>query len=126
MDLDNATAILYAITFALLMAHQADSAYWREWELFKMPGGPQLNLALNLLLLLAGLAGFAAVLESHRAGNAFALVLSAAGAFAFAIHFVFLARGDHRFRLPASIGVIVVLLPVSAALAAITLAAARG
>ena len=38
---------LYAITFALLLTHQVDSAYWKEWELLHIPGGPQLNLVLK-------------------------------------------------------------------------------
>lgn len=123
MDSHTAASCLYALGFALLMAHQVDSAYWREWELFRVPGGAQLNLALNLILLLAGLAGFAAVLERHPTGEAFALVLAGAGIFAFVIHLVFLVRGDHRFRLPASVALLAALLPVSVALVAVTFAA---
>jgi hypothetical protein len=41
----------YVVTFALLATHEIDSAYWHEWNLFRMPGGIGLLLALNLVLL---------------------------------------------------------------------------
>jgi hypothetical protein len=42
-------ANVYLPNFALLVTHQIDSAYWRECELFHLPGGVQLNLVLNFL-----------------------------------------------------------------------------
>ena len=110
---------LYTVNFALLFTHQIDSAYWKEWELFHIPGGAQLNLVLNFALLIVALAGFKLVIDGSTAGHAFSLLLAAAGAFAFAIHAHFLARGDARFRLPVCIAVLAATLPVSIAQAVI-------
>ena len=30
---------LYVVNATLLICHQIDSAYWREWELLRVPGG---------------------------------------------------------------------------------------
>jgi len=30
---------LYLINAILLINHEIDSAFWKEWELFKLPGG---------------------------------------------------------------------------------------
>ena len=35
----NAATRLYLANTALLIAHEIDSAYWKEWELFHLPGG---------------------------------------------------------------------------------------
>ncbi len=120
MDGPDWSSVLYAVNFALLMTHQIDSAYWKEWELFRIPGGIQLNLMLNLVLLLAGFAGFGLLLDDRTAGYVFALLVAGGGVFAFGIHTLFLLRGDERFRLPASLavlGAILIISPVQAALA---------
>ena len=114
---------LYILNFALLFTHQVDSAYWQEWKLFHVPGGVQLNLILNFLLLLLALSGFVFVLQGAEIGRAFALLLAASGTFAFVIHAYFLVRGDASFRLPVSIAVLIGILAVSVAQAAVTLRA---
>lgn len=104
---------LYLLNFALLFTHQVDSAYWKEWEMFRLPGGLQLNLALNFGLLAAALAGFWLLLDGAVAGYAFALVLAAAGLLAFALHSAFLLRGHPAFRTPVSLLVLAAAVPVS-------------
>lgn len=122
MDSHSWSSVLYAVNFALLITHQIDSAYWKEWELFRLPGGIQLNLVLNLVLLLAGLTGFALLLDDRTAGYVFALVVAGGGIFAFGIHSFFLLRGDERFRLPASIAILAAAAAVSPAQAALAVA----
>ncbi len=70
---------LYLLNFALLFTHEIDSAYWKEWELFGIPGGIQVFLVLNLLLLLVALTGFRQVLLGERYGALFSLFLAASG-----------------------------------------------
>ena len=115
MTADTWGVSLYVLNAALLFTHQIDSAYWREWELFHLPGGAQLNLFLNFVLLLIALVGFSLLLQGRTAGYVFALIVAGGGIFAFAIHAYFLLRGDSRFRLPMSIGVLIASLLVSVA-----------
>jgi hypothetical protein len=108
---------LYVATAALLEAHEIDSAFWQEWNLFGMPGGIQLFLLGNIVLIVPFLYGLVFLVRSPRLGARFALVLSAAGVLAFAIHGWLLLQGRPEFRLPASVGVLTVTLVTSVALA---------
>ena len=121
MDRATIEQSLYVLNVALLFTHQIDAAYWKEWELFHIPGGPQLNLVLNFALLIVALVGLKLLVDGSTAGHAFSLLLAAAGVFAFGIHAFFLARGDARFRLPVCLVVLTATLPVSVAQAAVAL-----
>ena len=76
MNKDNPHVSLYLLNTALLSTHEIDSAFWKEWELFGLPGGIQVFLVLNLLLLLAVLYGFGQLLRGARSGQMFALLLA--------------------------------------------------
>jgi len=39
---------------SLLILHQIDAAYWKEWEMFYVSGGIQVFLVFNLVILLVG------------------------------------------------------------------------
>ncbi len=108
-------ADLYLINSALLFTHEIDSAFWREWDLFGLPGGIQGFLLANFLLLVIALYGFKQVLLGTRGGKAFSLVLATAGVFAFCIHSYFIASGHAEFTLPGSLLLLVLILVVSVA-----------
>ncbi len=40
-----------AVNATLLICHEIDSAYWREWELFRIPGGASMFVALHIPLI---------------------------------------------------------------------------
>ncbi|MSP22470.1 MAG: hypothetical protein EXR66_05580 [Dehalococcoidia bacterium] len=97
----------------LLVCHQIDSAYWREWELLRIPGGAQLNLVFNFGIVLLLLSGLVWKVSAQRAGDWVALTLGVGWLFAVALHFAFLIRGDRRFRFATSLGVLAALAPVA-------------
>ena len=113
MSKDNPHVSLYLLNTALLSTHEIDSAFWKEWELFGLPGGIQVFLVLNFLLLLAVLYGFRQLLRGARNGQMFALLLAAGGVFAFAIHGYFILTGHREFTLPVSMALLVAILVVS-------------
>ena len=104
---------LYLLNSALLFSHEIDSAFWKEWDLFGIPGGIQVFLFLNFLLLLVALFGFRQVLQGARSGKWFSLLLAGAGIFAFSIHSYFILAGRPEFTLPASIALLALILIVS-------------
>ncbi len=106
---------LYILNFALLFTHEIDSAFWKEWELFGIPGGIQTFLVLNFLLLIVALIGFMQVLCEGKHWKAFSLMLAASGVFAFSIHNYFIFNGHNEFTLPASRALLVLILIVSLA-----------
>jgi len=88
---------LYLANLSLLILHEMDSAYWKEWELFRLPGGLGGFLWIHLPLWPAGLYGLVLVDRGAAAGLVFSLIISASGVFAFAIHHFFLAKGRPGF-----------------------------
>jgi hypothetical protein len=112
---------LYLANATVLLAHQVDAAYWREWELFALPGGIQLFVLLNLPIIFAVLAGQRALARRHPSGAAFSWALAGAGLFAAAFHSFHLLRGDEAFTLPVSLALLAATLLLSSA-QALTLA----
>jgi len=113
------TTTLYLLNFALLFTHEIDSAFWKEWELFGIPGGIQGFLVLNFLLLVIALYGFKQVVLGAKSAFAFSLLLSASGVFAFCIHTYFILTGHPEFTLPVSLAILVLILVVSLAQAVV-------
>jgi hypothetical protein len=112
---------IYLINAVLLINHEIDSAYWREWELFKLPGEIAGFLILHFPLLLLVLYGLVLVFESLFAGLIFSLLLSLGGMFAFAAHTYFIRRGRPEFKTPVSQFILVATLSVSIIQIAITI-----
>lgn len=106
---------LYLSNAVLLTVHEIDSAYWHEWDLFRLPGGNQMFLLLHLPLLALVLDGFRRVVTWQAGAKAYSLALAAAGLFAFGIHVSFIALGHPEFRQPTSLGVLVAILILSLA-----------
>lgn len=104
---------LYVVNFALLITHEIDSTFWHEWNLFGIPGGIQIFLILNFILITVFLIGMEKVVKGERGAKAFSYLLAACGIFAFIIHTVFIILGNPEFRLPVSITILALILIVS-------------
>ena len=89
---------LYIINLALLATHEIDSAYWHEWNLFNLPGGIDLFLVFNLVLLLLFLFGFEKVVKWENSAVFFSYLLTFSGIFTFAIHSYFILNGHPEFN----------------------------
>ena len=112
---------IYLINATLLISHEIDSAYWKEWELFRLPGGITLFLLLHLPVVFLFLYGLILVFRQSPLGLAFSLALSLSGIFAFVIHMYFIRKGRDEFRLPISLFILAATFVVSLIQAALTL-----
>jgi len=112
---------LYLLNLSLLILHEMDSAYWKEWDLFGLGGGEGGFLLIHLPLWIAALYGAVQVWKNTLAGLIFSLVVSLAGMAAFAIHTYFLRRGRPEFNVPVSKLILWALLLLSLPQAAITI-----
>jgi hypothetical protein len=112
---------LYLVNAVLLINHEIDSAYWKEWELFKLPGGITGFLVIHFPLLFLVLYGLILVYKQSDVGLIFSLLLSFGGLFAFGIHMFFIKKGREEFKVPISIVILVGTLIVSIAQAVITI-----
>ncbi len=112
---------LYLINTVLLILHEMDSAYWKEWELFRLPGGIGGFLLIHFPLYVVGLYGLVLVSQGSTAGLALSLIVAAAGILAFVLHQYFLRKGCPEFNTRVSKTILGLLLVVSAAQAAATI-----
>ena len=104
---------VYLVNSVLLINHEIDSAYWREWKLFKLPGGITFFLILHFIILFVILFGLVQVYRQSLAGLWLSIVLALGGIFAFGIHMYFIKKGRDEFKLPVSLFILIALLPVS-------------
>jgi hypothetical protein len=111
---------VYLVNAVLLILHEIDSAYWREWELFHLPGGATGFLLVHFPVLFLVLYGLVLVFQRATAGLTLSLILSLAGVFAFSIHVYFIRRGRDEFKSPISLSILVATLVVSLVQVAIT------
>ena len=112
---------VYLVNAVLLIVHEIESAYWREWELFHLPGGLTGFLVVHFPLLFFILLGLVLVSQQTLAGLVLSLLLSLGGIFAFSIHTFFIWRGRDEFKLPISRFILAATLIASLVQAAITL-----
>jgi len=101
------------INAVLLINHEIDSAYWKEWDLFGLPGGITGFLIVHFPLLFLILYGLVLVYQRATAGLVLSLVLSLGGLFAFTIHTYFIKRGRDEFKAPISLFILIAALIVS-------------
>ena len=104
---------IYLINAVLLINHEIDSAYWKEWDLFGLPGGLTGFLVIHLPLVFLVLYGMILVFQHSFAGLIFSLALSLAGIFAFAIHVFFIKKGREEFKVPISMVILIATFVVS-------------
>lgn len=104
---------LYLSNSVLLINHEIDSAYWNEWELFKLPGGITGFLLIHFPLLFFVLHGLVLVSRHSLSGLIFSLILCFGGIFAFSIHTHFLKKGRNEFDKPISKFILAAILIVS-------------
>ena len=112
---------LYLANAVFIICHEIDSAYWNEWELFKLPGGITLFLILHFPILFFILFGVNLVYRQTYGGLVVSLILGAGGIFAFFIHTYFIKKGRDEFRIPISIFILVAIAVVSIAQMALSI-----
>ena len=100
----------YFWTMLFLILHQIDAAYWKEWEMFYLPGGVQGFLVFNLAAIALVLVGYRHVLLGTQRAKFYAGVCAALGIGTSLIHAGFALAGLEQFHLPLSVAIIVLCL----------------
>jgi hypothetical protein len=98
---------LFLANATVLITHQIDAAFWHEWELFHIPGGNQINLALNIPIIALVLYAHGRVVGGLDAGMFFYKLLAGLGFLTCGIHAFFLLRGSESFVQPMSLGLLI-------------------
>ncbi len=111
---------LALLNLALVIGHQVDAAYWREWEMFGLPGDIQLFAVLNVLIFAGLLACLVPILARSPAGFYCSLAIATCSGAILPIHASFALAGFDQFHLPVSILLILATFLTSVAQAALT------
>jgi hypothetical protein len=112
---------VYLINAVLLINHEIDSAYWKEWDLFRLPGGITGFLIIHFPVLFLLLYGLVLVYQGTSAGLIISLIVSLSGLFAFTIHTYFVKRGRNEFTTQISQLILIATLILSLIQLAMTL-----
>ena len=97
----------YLTTMSLLIFHQIDAAYWKEWEMFHLPGGVQGYLVFNIIAIPVLLNGYRHLTRQSERAKIYSCLCGSLGVITFLIHAAFVAFGASQFDLPLSILIIV-------------------
>lgn len=101
---------IYFCTMSLLMFHQIDAAYWKEWEMFHLPGGVQGYLLFNIIVIPIVLVGYKKLITRSPDAKVYSYICGFLGILTFVIHTAFAVIGAQQFNLPLSISIIVLCL----------------
>ncbi|MBN1574262.1 MAG: hypothetical protein JW984_13775 [Deltaproteobacteria bacterium] len=104
---------VYLVNAVFLINHEVDSAYWKEWNLMRIPGGITFFLILHFPLFFLAIYGAVLLDRGAASGLIFSLALGLVGVFAFAIHTYFMAKGRDEFKTPISLFILVSTLVIS-------------
>ncbi|MCD4695563.1 MAG: hypothetical protein K8S16_04910 [Bacteroidales bacterium] len=114
---------IYLSNLTLLICHEIDSAYWKEWKLFGInkEGAIQGFVLAHIPVLLILILGLVWIYELQTAGMVMSLVLAFSGIFAFFFHFYHLRKGRPEFNNWVSKSILIATLTVSVFQAILTL-----
>jgi hypothetical protein len=110
-----ALIVVYILNLMLLVLHEIESAYFKEWEILKLPGGITGFLLLHVPILAVFFYGLAAIALASDLGLVIGIVAGAGGLLPLFVHKV-LVRRKNAFHLPISIIVMVLNACTGAAL----------
>lgn len=104
---------LYIANATLLVNHEIDAVYWKEWDLFNIRGGITGFILLHIPLVFIILFGLVMVVRDDLWGPVMSLVMGAVGVFTFSIHAHYLRKGRPEFKTPLSLGILASILVAS-------------
>lgn len=111
----DSVTFVYILNSTLLIVHEIDSAYWKEWELFRLPGEISGFLVIHVPLVALILYGVLEVFLGTGLGYYINLVVALGGVFAFSIHTYFIRSGNNQFKTTVSQALLYAILVTSIA-----------
>ena len=93
--------IVYILNATLLLLHEIESAYEKEWELFNLPGKITGFLLLHIPIIFLVLYGLIEIERTSTIGLIFGIILGIVGVIPAIVHKIFIKTPD-QFNLPIS------------------------
>lgn len=114
-----AIIILYIFNATLLLLHEIESGYEREWEILKLPGRISGFLLLHIPIILLIFYGLLELYKQTEIGLVLGMILGVGGLIPFVVHKVFVRRKD---RFDSILSNIIIYLNILTGIALIILA----
>lgn len=89
--------LIYIVNASLLILHEIESAYAKEWEILKLPGKITGFLLLHIPILLMLFVGAVGVEKQTSTGNIIAIVTGVGGLMPFLVHKVIVKRQGYFY-----------------------------
>ena len=97
--------VVYGLNAMLLLLHEIESAYEKEWEILKLPGKITVFLLLHIPIILLLFYGLLETAKNSPTGRVLCIITGICGAIPMLVHEVFVKRKG-RFALLISKAVI--------------------
>ena len=88
-------SILYIINATLLLLHEIESAYEKEWEILKLPGRITGFLLLHIPIIIVIFYGLIEIEKNSRTGFILGIVMGIAGVIPFIVHKIIVRKAEH-------------------------------
>ena len=98
-------SMLYVINATLLILHEIESAYEKEWEILRLPGKITGFLLLHIPIVVLFFYGLIEIEKLSTIGFAFGIITGIGGVIPFIVHKIIVRRSD-RFNLIVSNAII--------------------
>jgi hypothetical protein len=90
-----AITIIYILNSTLLLLHEIESAYEKEWEILKLPGKITGFLLMHIPIILILFYGLAELEKLSTIGLIISIVIGVGGLIPFLVHKLFVKRNGH-------------------------------
>ena len=87
--------IFYILNATLLLLHEIESSYEKEWEILKIPGKITVFLILHVPIILLLFYGLLEIENRSSQGLLLGIITGIAGVIPFLVHKIFVKRKDH-------------------------------
>ena len=94
----NTVTILFALNALLLLLHEIESAYEKEWGILKLPGGITGFLLMHIPIILLLFWGLLEIEKGSTAGAVLGIIFGIGGVIPFLVHELLVKKPD-RFNL---------------------------
>jgi hypothetical protein len=88
-------SMLYVINATLLILHEIESAYEKEWEILKLPGKITGFLLLHVPIIILIFYGLIEIEKLSSIGLVFGIITGIGGVIPFIVHKVIVRRNEH-------------------------------
>lgn len=94
---------LYIANASLLILHEIESGYEKEWEILKLPGGLTGFLLLHIPILLLLFYGLAEIIHQTTTGMILGVIAGIGGFIPFIVHKILVRKKGHFNRIISNI-----------------------